>query len=50
MIRPITPESLEERGRGNGRRPGPGLNPAKAGNVAPNLPALRGGEEVRTKR
>ncbi len=35
------PESLEERGRGNAPETGRRLNPARAGNVAPNLPALR---------
>jgi len=46
MIRLITPSPSKRGVRVTGRRPGLGLNPAKAGNVAPNLPALRGGEEV----
>jgi putative transposase len=50
LMTPITPSP--ERGRGNGRRPGPGLNPQR-GDVIPNLPAPagtlapQGGEEVK---
>ena len=36
------PESLEERGRGNGPETRPGAKPSKRGDVAPNLPALKG--------
>ena len=52
MVVSITP-SPSKRGIGvMGRRPGPGLNPPKQGDVIPNLPALVGtpalqdGEEV----
>ena len=39
------PESLEGGIGVMGRRPGPGLNPPKQGDVIPNLPAS-GGEET----
>ena len=35
------PEPLEERGRSNALETGRRLNPARAGNIVPNLPALK---------
>jgi len=50
MVVSITPESLEERDRGNGSETRPGAKPSKRGDVAPNLLALGGPSPFRAGR